>query len=137
MRRGGRGLGCPQATLGVRAVSCPRLPSEEAHQVGPDLHQEPLGVRMPRPPYSSPHPRPLSTFLGPLGSEPPSTCFPEDSVSLQISHQAGWRETLRTAQQGDWVDVPELFHLSVLRYSRTSRRKSLRSKILYWLQRKS
>ena len=32
------------------------------------------------------------------------------TVSLQISHQAGWRETLRTAQQGDWVDVPELFH---------------------------
>lgn len=59
------------------------------------------------------------------------------TVYSQVSHEASWRETLTMAQQDDWVEVTELFHPSVIRDSRASCRKGLRSKILYWLQRKS
>nr|CAI9712696.1 unnamed protein product [Rangifer tarandus platyrhynchus] len=78
-----------------------------------------------RPPPPRTH-APSPPSLGPLGSEPPSTCFPEDSVSSQVSHEASWRETLTTAQHGDWVYVTELFHLSVVRQqSFTQKRQRL------------
>lgn len=98
VRKSRRGMGCPRAMLRIREAPV-QSPTEESQQVRPPWCQEDLGsAHHGRP--SHPSTRFLLIPLGLLGSEIPGTCFPEDSVALQISQGASWREVWEWPSSG-------------------------------------